>query len=128
MENENSNRSLISLVFVAAGFLVFLTVSILFQTLAGAVGFVARAREIELLRHGLPIGLALIAFAVLNFHPKIQAWADEVVTEVKKVVWPSKNDTIGMTVVVCVMVLVAGMAFGVFDFVASRLIEIFVKI
>jgi preprotein translocase subunit SecE len=127
MENENSNRSLISLFFVFTGFLVFLVVQILFETLAGAFGPVAQLHGQEVFRHGIPVGSGLLAFAVLNFHPKIVAWADECVTEIRKVVWPSQKDTIAMTIVVCVMVLMSGVAFGLFDWVASMAIKMFVN-
>lgn len=127
MEMESTNKSLISLFFVAAGFLVFLVVSIIFETLAGTFGVVARLHGQELFRHGIPVGLGVIAFGLLNFHPKIQLWAEEVVTEVQKVVWPARKDVVAMTMVVCVMVILAGIAFGIFDFAANQLMKIFLK-
>ena len=49
------------------------------------------------------------------------------VSEVRKVVWPSRKDTVAMTTVCCVMVVLSGVAFGLFDFVASQLIKVFVN-
>jgi preprotein translocase subunit SecE len=128
MENENSNRGMISLAFVLMGFLVFLTVSILFEAAAGAFGPVARLYGQELYRHGIPVGTGLITFAFLNFHPKVVNWADEVVTEIRKVVWPSRKDTVAMTIVVCIMVLVSGMGLGLFDWVSSQAVKMFVNV
>jgi preprotein translocase subunit SecE len=127
MENEKNNQSLVNFGFVLAGFLTYYVVGVLFETLAATFGAVARFRNIEALKHGLPVGLGLLVFLVLFFNPKVQVWADEVISEVKKVVWPSKKDTIAMTVVCCVMCIVAGIGFGVFDFFASQLIKVFVN-
>jgi preprotein translocase subunit SecE len=118
MENEKNNQSLVNFGFVLAGFLTYYVVGVLFETLAATFGAVARFRNIEALKHGLPVGLGLLVFLVLFFNPKVQ---------VKKVVWPSKKDTIAMTVVCCVMCIVAGIGFGVFDFFASQLIKVFVN-
>ena len=45
----------------------------------------------------------------------------------RKVVWPSKKDVTAMTMVVCVMVVIAGVGLGIFDFFASQLIKVFVN-
>lgn len=128
MDNtEKSNQSLINFGFVLIGFLTYFVVGILFETLAGAFGPVARFRNIEAAKHGLPVAVGLIVFCVLFFNPKVQTWAEEVVSEVKKVVWPSQKDVTAMTIVVCVMCIVAGIGFGVFDFFASQLIKVFVN-
>ena len=127
MEMESTNKSLISLFFVGAGFLVFLVVSIVFETLAGTFGPVARIYGQELFRHGIPVSLGIIAFGFLNFQPKVRVWAEECVTEVQKVVWPARKDVTAMTMVVCVMVVIAGVAFGLFDWAANQLMKIFLS-
>jgi preprotein translocase subunit SecE len=127
MENEKSNQSIINGAFVAAGFLVYLLVNILFETFAGSFGAVARLRNIDVLKHGLPVGLALITMLVLFITPKTRLWADEAVIEVRKVVWPTRKDVTAMTLVCCVMVVLAGLGFGVFDFLSSRVIALIVK-
>ncbi len=106
---------------------MFVVVNVLFETFASAFGAVAQLHGQEMFRHGLPVGSGILTFAILNFHPKIVAWADEVVTEVRKVVWPSQKDTTAMTIVVCVMVIFAGIGFGLFDWAASMAIKMFVN-
>jgi preprotein translocase subunit SecE len=127
MDTEKSNTSIVNTAFVAAGVLAYLITSVLLDVLAGTFGVVARFRNIAAVQHGLPVAVGLVAFMILFMNKQVQVWADECVTEVRKVVWPSRKDTTAMTIVCCVMVLVAGVGFGVFDFMASQLIKIFVK-
>jgi preprotein translocase subunit SecE len=127
MDNEKSNESFISTAFAFAGILVYFVISVLLEVLAGMFGAVARVRGNEVVQHGLPVALGLATFLVLFMNKKTHTWADECVTEVRKVVWPSRKDVTAMTTVVCVMVVVAGLGFGVFDFIASQLIKMFVN-
>lgn len=127
MDNEKSNQSIINFAFVALGFLAYFVMSVLFDTFASAFGVVARFRNIEAAKHGLPVAVGIAVFLSLFLNKKVQVFVDEAVTEVRKVVWPSRKDTIAMTTVCCVMVLISGIALGVFDFVASQLIKVFVN-
>ena len=120
---EKDNKKIITVCFVIAGAIVWGTLSVLLNSLSGSFSFVARMRAIELVNHGLPVGLGLLTFLYLQFNPKIVNWADEVIVEVRKVVWPSRKDTMGMTTVVCIMVVIAGVAFGLWDFVSGNLIK-----
>ena len=126
MDNENSNQSIVNFAFVVAAFLVYFVVAVLFQTLAEAFGPVARLRDMEILKHGVPVVSGLIVFLATFLNQKAQVFADECVTELRKVVWPSRKDTVAMTMVCCLMVTVAGFAFGVWDFFSSQLIKLFV--
>lgn len=127
MDNENSNQSIINAAFVAAGFLIYFAVAMLFDTLAGAFGPVARLYGQDMFKHGIPVGIGLAGFLALILKKECHVFADEAITEVRKVVWPSRKDTTAMTIVCCVMCVVAGIGFGVFDFFASQLIKVFVN-
>ena len=50
----------------------------------------------------------------------------EVVYELRRVVWPSRKETIGTTSVVLVIVILCGIFLGVVDLILSRLIRVFV--
>ena len=50
----------------------------------------------------------------------------EVVYELRRVVWPSRKETIGSTSVVLVIVILCGIFLGVVDLILSRLIRVFV--
>jgi preprotein translocase subunit SecE len=50
----------------------------------------------------------------------------EVVYELRRVVWPSRKETLGSTSVVLVIVIICGIFLGIVDLVLSRLIRVFV--
>lgn len=50
----------------------------------------------------------------------------EVVYELRRVVWPSRKETVGSTSVVLVIVILCGVFLGVVDLILSRLIRVFV--
>lgn len=127
MANEN-NKKIITLSFVAAGFLAAFVVNILLETFAAAWGAAARMISHDVVGHGLPIITGLLTFGVLQFNTKIVKWADEVVNEVSKVVWPSKQDTVAMTWVVSFMLLVSGLLLGLFDFISNYLVKFIVNL
>lgn len=127
MDNEKSNQSIVNFAFVVSGFLAYFVVAVLFETLAETFGAVAQLRNIEAVKHGLPVAVGLGTFLAMFINKKTHLFVDEVVTEVRKVVWPSRRDTVTMTIVSCVMVVFAGVSLGVFDFFASQLIKVFVR-
>jgi preprotein translocase subunit SecE len=58
---------------------------------------------------------------------KIKNFLKEVKIEMKKVVFPSKDEVIGSTKVVIVLVLVIAVFLGFVDFVLSKLIGVLVR-
>jgi len=107
-----------------AGLLTWLGVSIIFRTLAGAFGVVQKLYGMDIFSHGLPLVAGVLVFAVLQFNPKILEWAESVILEVSKVVWPSRKDTVGMTIVTLVLVLVSSVILFVLDNIARLLIGV----
>lgn len=120
---EKTNSKIITLCFAISGMLVGLTLSLLIKAFSGAFAVVARAATSDLFRHGVPLLVGFVVFAVLQFNPKIHKWADEVVTEVRKVVWPSRKDTTAMTIVVVVMVLISSLIISSFDLISGYVIN-----
>jgi preprotein translocase subunit SecE len=57
---------------------------------------------------------------------RLRQYLREVVYELRRVVWPSRKETIGSTSVVLVIVILCGIFLGVVDLVLSRLIRVFV--
>ncbi len=126
MDNEKTNQSIVNAALVAMGFLAYFVTAMVFEALAGAFGPVARFHNTEAIKHGLPVAVGLATFLFLFLSAKVHTFADEAVGELRKVVWPSRKDTTAMTIVCCVMVVFAGIGFGIFDFFASHLIKVFV--
>ena len=120
---EKTNSKIITLCFALGGILLGVVVSLLIKAFAGAFAFVARAADVDVVRHGLPLLVGLGFFLVCQFNPKIVKWADEVVVEIKKVVWPSRKDTTAMTIVCCMMVLFASLIIAGFDLVSGYIIN-----
>jgi len=79
------------------------------------------------MRHGIPIGLGVITFLVLQLNGKVRTWADECISEIRKVVWPTKQEVTAMTVVVCVLVGIIGLLLGIFDLVSGQVVTAFVQ-
>lgn len=125
---DNKNQKIITLSFVLTGFLVALVVRVLLETSAATWGIVAKYYSMDWVKHGLPAVLGVGTFAALQFNRKVQVWADEVVTELLKVVWPTKKDTMAMTVVVCIMLLISSFILGFFDFVSSNLVKLVINL
>ena len=124
---EKTNSKIITLSFAIAALLSGLVVSLLLKAFSGAFAFVARAYDMDIVRHGLPLLVGFGLFAYCQFNKKIVTWADEVVVEVRKVVWPSRKDTTAMTIVVCVMVLISSVIISTFDMFSGYIINTLVR-
>lgn len=124
---DNTNSKIVTLSFLSFSALVGFTISTLLRVFSGAFGFMAKLMELDLFKHGVPVAAALVLFLYLQFNKNILSWADEVIAEIKKVVWPPTKDTRGMTIVVVIMVLISSVIVSVFDmfsgFVLNQLIK-----
>lgn len=121
---ENLNSKIVTISFMVAGILIGFVAFVLLESAAAiTVGAFGRFLAQDYVRHGFPVVLGILSFAVLQFNPKIVSWADEVVSELRKIVWPSRKDTTSMTVVVCIMLLISGIVLGLMDIVSSKMIE-----
>ena len=59
---------------------------------------------------------------------RIGRWLRELKSELKKVQWPSKKQTVNNTVIVIACVLVVGVFIWLFDFVAGGLINALINL
>ncbi len=123
----DQTKKILTLSFAIIGLISGFTAHLLLKAFSGAFGVVARATSSDLVQHGLPVVIGFGVFLALQFNPKILIWGDEVVTEISKVVWPSRKDTFGMTVVVCIMVLISSFVVMGFDFFSASAISLLVK-
>ena len=121
---ENNNAKVVTISFMVAGLLALVIASFVLNTVAASSsGEVARVLGRDIVRHGVPILIGFIVFLSLQFRKPVNEWAEDVVTELKKIVWPSTKDTTNMTIVVCIMVLISGFVLGLFDFAAGNMID-----
>ena len=59
-----------------------------------------------------------------NFFARAAEFFREVKVELKKVVWPTRKQTTGTTVVVVVFVFIVAVFLGVFDYSLSKLVQV----
>ena len=124
---ENSNHKYITICFVGIGICTAYVISVIMETLSGTWILFARYLQGDLIVHGLPVTLGIITFLLLQFNPRIVQRADEVIVEIQKVVWPSKKDTMGMTIVVTIMLIISGILLGIFDLISSYVVNYMVS-
>lgn len=113
------NVKIVSVCFIALSFLSAWTTRAIFETLSASFGFFAGFYSMDAFRHGVPIISGVLVFLWLQLGKKRQKLADEIVTEVKKVVWPGKKELYSMTLLVCVILIFSGLVLGAFDFIAG---------
>ncbi|MBX2995876.1 MAG: preprotein translocase subunit SecE [Bdellovibrionaceae bacterium] len=124
---DKTNSKVLTMSFAIFGVLCAVTLHLLIKAFGSAFGVIARLSDSDLVRHGLPVAFGLIIFLVLQFSPKVLAWGDEVVSEIRKVVWPSRKDVTAMTIVVCVMVLISSVIVTSFDFMSGYMVTMLTK-
>jgi preprotein translocase subunit SecE len=120
---DKTNSKLLTLCYAILGALCGFTLHLLIKSFAGAFGVIARLADSDLVRHGVPVVFGLAVFLFLQLTPKINSWADEVVTELRKVVWPNRKDTTSMTIVVLIMVLISSAMISTFDLLSGAIMK-----
>ncbi len=116
-----SHRRILGFCFVAAGVATFFVTSAFIDWLIATV----RIENValgpftfsQLVALALTVGGAVFAWK----YPKVNTFLMEVVEEVSKVVWPSRQETRDSTLVVIVFVFVIASILGSFDLVWAKL-------
>lgn len=121
------NLKIVTVSFIIFAFLAAFVARVIFETLSVAFGFFASYYSMDLFRHGIPILAGALTFLLFQLNKSYQKLADEVVTEVRKVVWAGKKELYSMTVLVCVILLVSGVVLGIFDLMAGTGVRFFME-
>ncbi len=125
---ENNNKKILTFSYLIAAFVVAYSFGQLLEALSSVIPWLSRFTGSDAVKHGLPVVLGLGTFFGLQFSKKANVFFDEVVTEIRKIVWPSRRDTTAMTIVVTVMVVIAGFLLSMFDGVSGYLVQELTKI
>ncbi len=120
---DKTNQKILTMSFVAFSAIIGLSMSFLLKTFAGSFALMARLHNIDFVKHGVPVLVAIGLFLALQFNKGVLAWGEDVALEIRKVVWPSRKDTTAMTIVVVVMVLISSVIITTFDFVSGYLVN-----
>ncbi len=125
---DQSNKKIVSVSFLAFGALIAYVLSSVIKILEASVSFFARLSANDLFTHGLPIAIGFAVFLFLQINPKTRQWGDDVVSEIRKMVWRSGKDTVAVTIAVCIMVLISGVVLGLLDYLSSKLINYLISL
>jgi preprotein translocase subunit SecE len=120
---EKTNNKIIAISFVIAAALFGWVVNVAINILMNTWGAFARVANNTVVSHGVPIAAGIIFFFILIFTSSIRGWATDVALEIGKIVWPSVKDTRSLTIVVCMIILIASILFSVFDLVSGYIVE-----
>ncbi len=74
------------------------------------------------MREVIPVALGVLLFGILGRSKRVGTLLEEVVSELRKVTWPKREEVTRSTVVVVVCILICGSLLGVFDMVWGKLI------
>ena len=111
-----------------------------FMSVAAFLGFAVRGLVVPLLARievvdpqigffsgtdALGIIVGVVTFLVMNRHPVVHGFSDESVTELRKVVWPDKEETVRSATVVVVTTLFIALTLAMYDFVWARVTSTF---
>ena len=58
-----------------------------------------------------------------GFRPRVPGFLDDIISELKKVTWPTRKETAYLTMVVIIVAVAAGIVLGLVDVVFSWLID-----
>lgn len=127
MDKKNINKA-VTFSFAAIAVLVWWVAGVILETLAAGVASVGRLKAFNLAGIGiydvlLPVLIGFLAFLYLQLNAKRKAWAEDVVLETSKVVWPPLKDVQVSTVVVSIMLIISGVVLFGMDALASSVID-----
>lgn len=115
------NRKIILSSYLAAAmvtwFLLRSTVAYLYLTFYQ----VRRLPGITGLREGLPVLIGMLVFFILYKNARANTVLEEVVSELKKVTWPKREDVVKSTTVVLICIIIASFILAGFDLMWGKL-------
>ena len=121
------NRKIIVASYVAAGMIVWFLSRAAIQFFYLLFYQVRRIPGIAFMREALPVVVGAATFIVLFSNPKVNLLLEEVVSELKKVTWPTRDEVVRSTTVVIICILIASFILAGFDIVWGKVVGFFLK-
>lgn len=121
------NRKVIVSSYLAAAMLTWFLSRTFVQWLHTTFYQIRRIPGINFGREVLPVILGVIVFAILFNHKKVNEVMEEVVAELKKVTWPSREDVVKSTWVVMICIIFASLVLVGFDLLWGKMISFLLK-
>lgn len=131
---DKTNSKILTLSFAIIGALSGFVIKMLLATFSGVWGWMAKFSEFDLIPNAfkvhdiLPVIVGFAIFLTLQFNRKVLNWGNEVVAEIRKVVWPSRKDTTAMTIAVIVMVLLSSAIITLMDYVTGAVLKFVINL
>ena len=119
---HKANQKIITLSFLAFSGLVSFCLAALVEKIAVNWMFLSYWWSKDEVRHGIPVAVAVVLFLFLQFRKSTCTWAEEVLMELKRVVFPSRKDVLSLTFAVCVMVMISSLIIAVFDLLSGYVV------
>lgn len=117
------NRKIILTSYLAMGILTWFLTRSAIDYFYRAFYQVRSLPGIGAIMEGVPVLVALVVFVIMYRHPRINEFMTEVVSELKKVVWPAREDVVKSTTVVIICILIAGFLLAGFDVLWGKVIS-----
>ncbi len=123
-----SNRKIITAFLIVCSIVVWFYVRSILEYFYVHFYQVRRFPAIHWLRDLLPLGAGVAVFLYLSWHKRVGRFLDEVVSELRKVTWPGRDEVVKSTVVVIVCILIASGILAIFDLVWGKLISALLQV
>ena len=120
---ENDRQKWVNLSFLVAGALLAYILFLFTSRIAGMYDLEARVRNADLIIRGISLLAGGGLFLYLYRSDKTNQFMHEVLVELSRVTWPTQKDTSRATVLVIIMVLIAGVALGGLDALWAWMIQ-----
>lgn len=121
------NRKIVLISYIACAIIVWFLCHSGLQFAYSKFYVVRRLPGAEILREAIPVLLGALTFFILYSVKKIDVFMDDVVAELKKVTWPTREDVVRSTTVVLICILIASGILAVFDFMWGKVIGFLLK-
>ncbi len=121
------NRKIILASYVGTSMLVWFLTRSFVQYLYLQFYQIRRLAGIDVIREAVPLILALAVFGFLFKKASVNTYMEEVVVELKKVTWPSRQDVVRSTTVVIICILIASAILATFDAIWGKVIGLLLQ-
>lgn len=119
------SKKAVSLIYLACGFIAWM----LFREMFASIWAIARlpmpADWIVSPVDAISIVLGIVVFVVLLKNATVNVFTNEVITELGKVTWPNRKETVLSTGVVSVLVGICAVILFLFDMIWGAAVKVF---
>ncbi|MCX6112593.1 MAG: preprotein translocase subunit SecE [Proteobacteria bacterium] len=124
---DKNTRNIFAMTMLCVGAIVWYTFKVTTDYAVSYFDLAIRFSWINVVQNIFPVILGGLAAYLLYKTQKIREYILEVISEVRKVVWPNRKETWGATVVVIIAVLISGAVLGIFDWLAGLFMNLILR-